>query len=136
MGAKQIETRSWKTQHRGPLLIHASAGFKKEHKDLCMQKPFSYYIRHWTDLPLGCIIGKVNLEFTAPTEDFVNFSKYEHKKEIKWIDRIYWPAELEFGDYSHGRYGWLLSDIEKFEKPIAAKGSLGLWDYKGERLQK
>src|SRR4051812_42520238 len=30
IGAKQIETRSWRTHYRGPLLIHASAGFPGE----------------------------------------------------------------------------------------------------------
>ena len=40
-----------------------------------------------------------------------------------------WQKEKAFGDYSPGRYGWLLSDPVQFAEPIPAKGKLGIWNY-------
>jgi hypothetical protein len=36
--------------------------------------------------------------------------------------------ERTFGDYSLGRWAWLLADIQRC-KPIPATGSLGLWEW-------
>ena len=33
------------------------------------------------------------------------------------------------GEYSIGRYAWVLEDIKELSKPIPAKGSLGIWNY-------
>jgi activating signal cointegrator 1 len=38
-------------------------------------------------------------------------------------------SELPFGDYSEGRYAWLLEDVERLPVPIPAKGALGLWEW-------
>jgi hypothetical protein len=40
------------------------------------------------------------------------------------------PNEREFGEYSVGRYAWILSGVQCFEKPIPATGALGLWEWK------
>jgi hypothetical protein len=34
-----------------------------------------------------------------------------------------------FGDFSRGRYGWLLDEIREMYLPIEAKGALGLWEW-------
>lgn len=33
------------------------------------------------------------------------------------------------GEYSLGRYAWKLSNIKVLDKPIPAKGNLGIWNY-------
>jgi hypothetical protein len=46
-----------------------------------------------------------------------------------------WPIpepERSFGDYSPGRFMWLLTNIRALPEPIPAKGALGLWEYDGE----
>jgi hypothetical protein len=35
--------------------------------------------------------------------------------------------ELDFGDYTPGRFQWVLSDVRLLPEPIPAKGALGLW---------
>jgi hypothetical protein len=35
LGAKRYETRSWKTKHRGPLLIHAGRAFFEKARERC-----------------------------------------------------------------------------------------------------
>jgi hypothetical protein len=38
--------------------------------------------------------------------------------------------ELSFGNYSSGRYAWLLANIEMVPSPIPMRGALGLWEWK------
>ncbi len=33
------------------------------------------------------------------------------------------------GEYSVGRYAWILENVELLDKPILAKGHLGVWNY-------
>jgi hypothetical protein len=37
--------------------------------------------------------------------------------------------EKAFGDYSEGRYAWMLEDAVQFDEPIPAKGTLCIWEY-------
>jgi hypothetical protein len=44
------------------------------------------------------------------------------------IDELFLEGnESAFGDYSPGRWAWILSDVRKTSVPIPCKGSLGLW---------
>jgi hypothetical protein len=122
-GHKIVETRSWTRSYRGLLLIHASKPkFRADTygADFC---------RHLSDcgmwnyeFPYGAIIGAVNLEETAPTEQFFIGGEDQGNAFYEVT-----AQEKAFGDYSPGRYGWLLSDPIKFDTPIPAKGNLGLW---------
>ncbi len=49
LGVKQIETRSWSTAYRGPLLIHASRG--KAGEILAHEPPFKKHIPDFKQLP-------------------------------------------------------------------------------------
>jgi hypothetical protein len=133
MGAKKIETRSFNTPFRGELYIHASLGKKYGDqklscRELCYQDSFKRFIdggQAYDKLPFGQIIGKVSLIDTYPT----HILKAAAEKYIshEW-EKILTPDELEFGDYSPNRFGWLLSHPEPIE-PIPAKGKLGFWNY-------
>lgn len=126
IGAKKIETRSWNTKHRGPLLIHASKKMDRSQKELCKTQPFLNALKHLEELPLGKIIGSVKLIETSTTDFFKQCSggialnkKYSQQE---------WETEIAFGDYSPGRFGWLLNDPASFSHHIPFKGSLSLWD--------
>lgn len=45
IGAKRVETRSWSTNHRGPVAIHAAKGFPKFARDLVWAEPFQGRLR-------------------------------------------------------------------------------------------
>jgi activating signal cointegrator 1 len=122
IGAKRIETRSWNTKYRGELLIHASARMDKAQKALTHSEPFWQYLKKLDELPLGAIIGKVNLSETSTT-DFFKTAAQAKLKGIKW------EHELQFGDYSPGRYGWLLKDALQFDGPIQQPGNRSLWNF-------
>ena len=60
--------------------------------------------------------------------------------KCKLVDCIYMDQEFldriqkdkqEFlcGEYSLGRYAWILEDVEVLDKPIPAKGHLNIWNY-------
>jgi hypothetical protein len=43
-----------------------------------------------------------------------------------------WPDyrdDLPWGDFTPGRYAWLLADVRKLDEPIPAKGRQGLWEW-------
>jgi activating signal cointegrator 1 len=118
LGAKRFETRSWKTGYRGPLLIHSSKKLPPAAEALCGVAPFNYHISTPARLPLGCLLGVVEvIECKTTTEiaDKLNFH----------------PGipEACFGDYRPGRWAWELRVLQRFEEPIRANGHLGLWDY-------
>lgn len=133
LGHKKIETRSFRRNYRGPVLIHASKG-AKEAKRLCNSNidctnPFSI-AGHWAELPYGAIIGQVQLI------DVVRFKNsrpgdclFSDVAKHKRLDPLWDLTEQEyaFGNYNEGRYGWLLSNPIVFRKPIPCKGNLGLW---------
>lgn len=144
IGAKKIETRSWNTKYRGEILIHASQKFGYKEQQLCLSEPFlsilksygkieheriSEWIAHGKFLfPRGAIIGKVNLKSTVESQ-FCFLGNEFSTESSGYITHKITDQELAFGDYSAGRYGWLLSDPYEFWNPIPAKGSLGLWNY-------
>ena len=62
-GRKTIELRNWNTKFRGEFLVHASLN---PNKDAVARLGF-------TDLPLGCIVGKATL---------VDVKQYKSKEEF------------------------------------------------------
>lgn len=130
-GAKRFETRSWSTRYRGPLAIHAAAGFPPGARALCAVAPFhlpllgitlapARDLERWpqTVLPLGALIGITWLEDVTPVED---------------VRELLDDDELAFGDYSDGRYAWKLREPESFA-PVTVRGHLGLWNVDDELI--
>lgn len=115
-GNKLIETRSWKTNYRGELFIHAS-GTKLAKEYLTNQ----YVLNTIKDLDMnfGNIICKVNLV------DCI----YMDQKFIDYIKQN--PNEYYLGLYELGRYAWIFEGVELIA-PIKAKGKLNIWNYDGE----
>ncbi len=123
IGAKTIETRSWGTKYRGPILIHASQG--KAGSIFAAEPPFKKYIPDFKKLPFGAIVGQAIITNVLRVENL------DMTDEI--INRLT-MEEKAFGDYSIGRYAWILEESMQFDKPIAAKGTLSIWEYPDENL--
>ena len=130
-GAKRIETRSWKTNYRGPLAIHASKNLPGWVADAVRSEPqfaaalgnlFDPKSRTLGDLPRGCVVATCQLVA-------VYFISCE---SVGWYVSGDYPItaqERSFGDYTPGRYAWLLSDVKPMRVPIPATGQLGLWEW-------
>lgn len=125
IGAKKIETRSWNTNYRGPLAIHAAKGFPQEAQHVCFNVPFRDYLGDYVALnetyfgqhkfPLGAIVAMCELVR-------VDRIKEGYEKYITYNER-------SFGDYTPGRFAWILENITALEKPVFAKGALSLWEW-------
>ena len=121
LGAKRIETRSWRTSYRGWLAIHAGMTLPAADRLLCEQEPFrAALLRDTTldltrplaaQLPRGCVLAVAWLDSCLP---------------MKNIDLPDEP-ERSFGDYAPGRYAWYLSRVCRLTPPVPAQGRLGLW---------
>lgn len=120
---KLIETRSWATTHRGPLVIHSAKRWTGDEFVVCEREPFKSalamhgYKVWWAgrkmqhNLPLGRALALADLvdcvaisEENAPTGN-----------------------ERTFGNYAPGRYAWHLANIQPFGAPIPLRGAQQLW---------
>lgn len=114
-GCKSIETRSWKTNYRGELYIHASS--TKISKESLANKELMGLVEN-ASLNFGDIICKCNLvDCIYMTKDYVEKMKNDNYQEYIC------------GEYSEGRYAWILKDVKPLDIKIKAKGQLNIWDF-------
>jgi len=128
-GAKVYETRSWKTNYRGRIAIHA--GKKSAYSVIDKMFPntgeqtadeinFVYAVRERLgdefeeDIPYGAVIATAELV------------------DCKFITEQMIVSKLEklFGDFTPGRFAWELRDIQVLAKPVPARGRQGLWEWR------
>ena len=120
-GKKYIETRSWKTNYRGELYIHA--GKKKIGTSIDGRNELISLIGD-DSMNYEYIICKCELvDCIYMTEDFIQ--KIKEKNYQQYI----------CGEYSVGRYAWILKNVVPLQTPIKAKGQLGLWNYEKNNLK-
>ncbi len=124
LGAKRVETRSWPAPHwllGQRFAIHATK--TTDHLWICYEHPFSAYVRAAEVLPLGAVIATVVLdrcsEITAATA-----AELEQRS----------AHERAFGDYTPGRFAWVLRDVEPIAPPVPFRGSQGIFDVPDELL--
>lgn len=121
IGAKPDETRGWYTAYRGPLAIHAA-----QTKD-CASFIFHPSVRGAfrdagikavKDLPFGSVLLTCRLAGCVPTE--------QRRSQLGAL-------ALAFGDYTSGRFAWLLEDVVVLPEPVPARGAQGFWKWNEER---
>ena len=108
-GYKKYEFRSFKTNYRGKILIHA--GLNLESDNALKFKDYNLNYGH------GEIIGEAYLtDCILVTDEFEN--------------ELYNINPLVYGKSKHARkYAWKLDNVIMYEKRIPYKGKLGLWNY-------
>lgn len=115
-GKKRVETRSWATRHRGPVLIHASKKWNQQLADLCRQPPFRSTIAEIGrafEFEFGALLGIANI--------------HDCRQAAEWSPQVS-DVERAFGDYSVGRFCWLMDGFRPFAVPIPYRGFQGLFD--------
>lgn len=119
IGAKRIETRSWKTNYRGELYIHAS---KRIDNKTLIRPSFAKALNNQL-IPTGVIIAKCKLiDCVKMTEEFISEVKAK-------------GYEYDFGEYKVGRYGWVLENIEILDLPVKISGHLGIWNFDDNNIK-
>jgi len=107
-GYKEYEFRSWKTNYRGKLLIHAGMILNKNMLNRCSE--YNLICNN------GAIIGEVDIVDCILVD--CEFSKKLHEEN----------SNVYTSDYV-GLYAWKIENVKKYDEPIYVKGKLGLWNY-------
>ena len=105
---KTYEFRSWKTNYRGKILIHAG---------LTMEKDISNKLNYNIEYIQGAIIGEAIITDCILVDEAFN-------NELNNINKIVYGNTNKIG-----KYAWKLENIVKYDKPVFIKGKLGLWNY-------
>lgn len=159
IGAKRIETRSWWTGYRGPIAIHAGknlapvggeVGLLAQCADATFFRALEPHVRvvhratpiGLTDtidpdeLPRGCVVAIADLvdcKRIAPS--WTQHTGAMPPKISRFTDDgepVLWELteqEIAFGDYTPGRFAWLLDNVRALPVPVPARGAQGLWDW-------
>jgi len=116
VGSKRYETRSWSTNHRGLIAIHAAKRWTDDQFALCWQSPFMEALDVQkidggpSALPRGAIVAIAELFGCFPTSDLSP-------------DR----RERAFGDWSPGRFAWQFSNVVPLTVAVPAVGRQGIF---------
>ena len=121
LGLKHYETRSWKTNYRGKLLICSTAANSKQHKEylkICNELE----LPAWENFSHGCAIAICDLvDCIEMTPKFIAQQS---------------QTELLCGDWQVGRYAWKLENIQPITEPFAVKGKQGLFNVSPPNLKR
>lgn len=130
VGIKGIETRSWRQDYRGPLLVHAGRHWDAETKSLCRKA--SEQIKR-LDLDPSTPAGMLAAMPWEETLGKVVAASWLF--DIEQVPRLGWTAggeapaaDFEWGDLSPGRQAWRLTATQALPRPVAWRGGQGLWD--------
>ena len=107
-GYKKYEFRSWKTNYRGKILIHAGLSTDKEYIKECNCYNLDYIN--------GAIIGEIEIVDCILVDDKMN-------NELNITNPIVYRHNYV------GKYAWKIENAKIYKKPIYIKGKLGLWNY-------
>lgn len=123
---KRVETRSRRTNYRGRIAIHAGLADEIFFSRFSEKKERSYLIEagfgrdmEIHKLPHGYVIGEATISDCIQIEELLH-TPYCTEREVA------------LGDWSKGRYGWILEDPVLYDQPIPARGQLGLWNWPGK----
>lgn len=131
LNEKGMETRSWGTKYRGPLAIHSAKRYPTEARRLACGYPFMELLashdRNPDALPRGVVLA------TCQLINCIRIPKLGAPGEVEQFVRGFggYPFEASLGDYSAGRWAWILADIRPLAELVPAKGALGLWEWDG-----
>jgi hypothetical protein len=121
LGHKRVETRSWSTEYRGPIAIHAA---QREMKPDDIEELLWLGELHGVELPdLLDLASAWPLGKVVCTADLVDCREMTEAM----IEDLS-PLELDVGNWTPGRFAWVLENVVPLH-PVAARGKQGLWDW-------
>ena len=155
VGAKTIETRPFSTTYRGPLAIHAGKAWpvpvgewqvpSDRGAGPMVERLVSLgraYVR-WESmpLPLGAVVAVCDLVDVVPirfcTMDYAHVCHSGAELLLHsdiarpWADgetEHIVTDQLPFGDFTPGRFAWLIDSVRPLPSPVPMRGAQGLRD--------
>lgn len=149
VNAKTIETRSWSTKYRGSLAIHAAKRLMKGDTAAlelwwANRDQLGSQATEGAVMPYGAVIAVCQLVDVVP---ILWMGEQSNLRRVEVCDSgALWLSEPDpddtgeeataeitdqrpYGDYTPGRYAWVLGGILPVFEPQPAKGAQGLWEY-------
>ena len=114
-GLKGYETRPRRTHIRGRVAVHAAKGnpqFVTLAVDMALPETMK--------LHYGAVLGTVEIVDCVPVEALIG--KLSERERV-------------LGDYTPGRFAWVLKNPVMFDRPIPARGFQGWWNRAGEHCR-
>lgn len=118
-GLKPHETRSRRTNIRGRVAVHAGKASLNRATRALSDRAFWELLEAIggkDDQPLGAVVGTVEIVDCLPVEEVVDTLTRQQRA---------------LGDYSPGRWAWVLKNPVMFDTPIPASGKQGWWNWEG-----
>lgn len=125
LNLKQFETRGRKTNVRGELAIHAAQCIHWfsilkdiQVESLMNSTPLWETLSKdtvWSKLPRGAVVALAKLAGCARAE------------HLNPSGALLSPLELAWGDWTPGRWGYLLEDVKPLKEPVACRGMQGFF---------
>lgn len=106
-GIKKYEFRTWKTNYRGKILIHAGAGIDKKEMEKFKNLNLEY--------PSKRIIAEVEIADCLELDDELN-------------QKIISENNIAYGSKIRTGYAWKLKNVNKIQSNTQINGKLGLWN--------
>ncbi len=114
-GVKNIENRSWTTDHRGPIVITSSAASAPAHE--------------WENA--RAILESIDPEHPAISAFFDNPRNAPVGMALGTVEVVSVLTDIENSPWTiPGNWHWVLANPRPFDPPVQCVGKLGLWDWK------
>ncbi len=126
-GEKKIETRSFRTKHRGPIAIHAAKKWNLTLRDMCSEDPFFEILSRYRPNYGGCRDFDVALDRILFFGAIVAVGKLTDCVEIT-TENVPAGVERSLGDYTPGRFMWKFDEVVQLMTPMPYRGQQGFFN--------
>lgn len=118
-GKKWVENRTWPTNYRGEIAIHAGKGLQYLDKEELLLYPH------------GCVIAVGKLVACCERDRIIDMDSDPMRRKTRALgSQKYW-SELARHEHTEGPWCWILEDIRPIV-PVPIRGAQGLWVWKPE----
>lgn len=119
-GEKRVENRTWPTNFRGPMLIHAGKSRDwldlnhDESLDLSCEIPLS-------EMAFGAVVGVATMTDCVTLDNVRRFASTGHgiRTGLRWMTRH---------EHTEGPWCWVLDNVRRFPEPVTYRGAQGLFE--------
>lgn len=122
--AKHHETRSWKTDYRGPIAIHASRKWNAQLGNAFIDAHDTLTKAKFTPAPALASVGERTVGETLgkilAVGELIDCVSGNDPTQFSELDRA-------FGNYGPGRFAWRIGNV-RLIVPVPFLGSQGLWN--------
>lgn len=126
-GAKRIETRDYKTNVRGWVLIHAAKRWGKDQAQWLEDNAPPCCKVDMSLIPRGAIVGAVRIVDCQQISDAGQAAGLMAQCGAR--------NERRYGNYLPGRFAWITNACARFKTPVEWKGKQGWFNVPGSALQ-